>query len=60
MDKDYEVVGEFVCCGKAMIIVKINSNVHVMSNKEWRWVFGQLMPERWKDGVRIKEDKKLA
>lgn len=47
MDRDeYEIVREFECCGKKMVIVKLPTGTHIMPLAEWRWTYGMLHPER--------------
>lgn len=56
----YSIIGDFVFHGKRMVIVKLEHGTHVMPEEEWKWVFGQARPERWKNGVRVKRNRKLA
>lgn len=44
----YKVISEFECYGKNMVVIKIRGNVHIMSQEELQWVFGQSHPWRWK------------
>lgn len=46
----FEIVGNFISHGKYMFIVKFEHGTHVMSKEDWKWVFGQLKPERWENG----------
>lgn len=48
MTSYYKVISEFYCTGNKMIIVKVNNNIHVMSEKDWKHVYGKLNPNRWK------------
>ena len=43
-----EVIGNFICCGKHMVIVELEHGVHVMPIDEWRRVYRKLHPKRWK------------
>lgn len=45
--KWYEVIKQFECCEKQMVIVRIGNNVHVMDEDEWKKVYGRNHPERW-------------
>lgn len=58
--KRYEIGGRFISYGKRMIIIKLDHSTHVMPEDEWKWVFGQLRPERWKNGARVKRNRKSA
>ena len=55
-----EIVGDFICCGVYMVVVKLENAVHVMPYDEWKAVYGKLHPERWKDGKRVRKEKKTA
>ena len=55
-----EVIGDFVCCGTRMVIVKLEHGVHVMPYGEWRKVYGKLHPERWQNKERASARKKIA
>ena len=50
----------FVSYGKHMVIVKLKHGIHIMPEEEWKWVFGQLNPERWENGVRVRKNRKIA
>lgn len=52
---NYELVKEFECNGKEMVIVKISGAAHVMDKEEWKKVFGKWYPERWKNRECVKE-----
>lgn len=52
MNDGYEIIKEFECCGKNMIIVRITNATHVMTLEEWHLVFGRWHPERWEKGKR--------
>lgn len=41
MNDEYEVIKEFECHGKPMVIVRIGNAAHVMSQEEWRKVYGR-------------------
>lgn len=40
MNDEYKVIQEFECHGKPMVTVRIGSAAHVMSQEEWRKVYG--------------------
>lgn len=48
---EYEVISEFCCCGNQMVSVRIGSAAHVMSQEEWRKVYGRNHQDRWKKKV---------
>lgn len=54
----YEIVGTYISHEKYMFIVKLEQGTHVMPEEDWKWIFGQLRPERWKDSVRVKNVEK--
>lgn len=56
----YSIIRDFVSHGKRMVIVKLEHGTHVMTEDEWKWVFGQSRPERWRNGVRVKRNRKSA
>lgn len=60
MDDGYNVVDEFWCCGKQMVTVRIGNAAHVMGQDEWHKIYGRNHPERWKDGNRVKMNRKIA
>lgn len=60
VDDGYNVVDEFCCCGKQMVTVRTGNTAHVMSQDEWRKIYGRNHPERWKDGNRVKRNRKIA
>ena len=41
MNDKYEVIKEFVCHGKQMVTVMIGNAAHVMSQEEWRKIYGR-------------------
>lgn len=49
MNDGYEIIKEFECCGKNMVIVKIRNAAHVMTLEEWRLIYGRWHPELWKN-----------
>lgn len=51
MHNEYEVIKEFECHGKSMVTVRIGSAVHVMSQEEWRKVYGRNHQDRWNTKV---------
>lgn len=53
----YKIIKEFDCCGKHMVIIKLEHGTHVMTEDEWRWTFGQSRPERWENGVRVNKNR---
>lgn len=59
-DTRFEIVGNFISHGKYMFIVKFAHGTHIMPKEEWKWVFGQLRPERWIDGKKVRKNRKLA
>lgn len=60
MDDEYKVVEEFLCCGKQMVTVRIGNAAHVMSQEEWRIVYGRNHPERWENGIRVNRKRRIA
>lgn len=38
MHRIYEIIREFECCGKHMVIVKLQCSTHVMTMDEWKSV----------------------
>ena len=48
---EHEVISEFCCCGKQMVSVRFGSAAHVMSQEEWRKVYGRNHQNRWKKKV---------
>lgn len=56
----YEIVGNFISHGKYIFIVKFEHGTHIMPEEEWKWIFGQLRPERWENSKRVRKNKKLA
>lgn len=55
-----EIIGDFICCGEYMVIVKLENSAHVMSYDEWKSIYGKLHPERWKNGKRVEKKKETA
>ncbi len=53
---NYELIKEFKCNGKEMVIVKLSGAAHVMDKEEWKKVFGKWHPERWENGKQAKEN----
>lgn len=45
--KEYELIREFMCNGKQMVIIRIKNCVHTMPLDEWKRTYGKLHPERW-------------
>lgn len=54
----YELIKEFECNGKEMIIVKTKGATHVMDKEEWKRVFGKWHPERWENGKQVRLNSK--
>ena len=52
------VIGDFIYCGKYMVVVKLENAAHVMSYDEWKSIYGKLHPERWKNGKRVEKRRK--
>lgn len=50
--QEYDIIKEFRCCGKHMIIVMIGNNAHVMEYDEWKKIYGRYHQDRWKN-VRV-------
>ncbi len=55
-----EIIASFSCCGKYMVVVKVERGTHVMSYEEWKRVYGQLHPELWKNGKRVRTGRKIS
>ena len=55
-----EVIGDFICCGEYMVVVKLEHGTHVMSYDEWKSVYGKLHPELWKNGERVRKNRKVS
>ena len=54
MREEYTVVGEFVSHGKSgeevkMVVVRDSRGAYTMSEKDWKWVYGQLHQNKWKN-----------
>lgn len=54
MGEEYAVVGEFVTYGKSgkevkMVVVRDSRGACVMPEKDWKWVYGQLHGDKWKN-----------
>lgn len=61
MNDEYKVIKEFECHGKQMVTVRIGSAAHVMSQEEWRKVYGRNHQDRWNTKVdwnKFKQKKK--
>ena len=58
-DKDMreEVIGDFVCRGNHMVIVRLEHGAHVMTYDEWKSIYGKFHPERWEN---LKRNRKTA
>lgn len=54
-----ENVKRFLCCGKQMVLVKLENSAHIMDYDEWKKVYGNLHPERWKKS-KDKKNRKIA
>lgn len=52
-----EIVYNIVCNGEDCVAVKMKNAVHFMTLKEWKWVYGQLHPERWERSKRDINEK---
>ncbi len=53
MENEYKIVGEFLsskngCEMIRMVIVQDNRGACVMSEDEWKWVYGRQHQDRWK------------
>lgn len=66
-NKEYELISKFKCNGKSMVIVRIGNAAHVMSQDEWRKIYGRNHQDKWKNKVdwnrfspRIGHNKKEA
>ncbi len=42
-----EVIGEFICCGKSMVIIRLENSAHILTKEEWKKTYGKLHPERF-------------
>lgn len=51
MDNKYKVIEEFDCHGKQMVTVRIGNTAHVMSQEEWRKIYGRNHQEKKKTKV---------
>lgn len=51
MSDEYKVISEFYCCGKMMVTIRNGSAAHVMSQEEWRKVYGRNHQDRWNTKV---------
>lgn len=47
MNDEYEVIKEFECHRKRMVIVRIGNAAHVMRLEEWHKVYGRNHQDRW-------------
>lgn len=52
-----DIIASFVCCEKYMVVVKLEHGTHVMPYEEWKWAYGQLHLELWKNDKRIKNER---
>lgn len=41
MNEEYKVIPEFCCCGRSMVTVRSGNAAHVMSQQEWRKIYGR-------------------
>jgi len=55
-----EIIASFICCGKCMVVVKLEHGTHVMSYEEWKWAYGQLHPELWMKDKKMKKSRKIS
>ena len=57
MGSKYKVVGKFLSPSKIsggmikMVVIKDNRGACVMSEDEWKWVYGRQNHERWKKNM---------
>lgn len=51
MIDESEVVSEFCCNGKQMVMIRIRNAAHVMNQEEWHEVYGRNHQEKWKTKV---------
>lgn len=51
MNDEYKVIKEFEYHGKPMVTVRIGNAAHVMSQEEWRKVYGRNHQDRWNTKV---------
>lgn len=52
-----EIIASFIRCEKYMVVVKLENGTHVIPYEGWKWVYGQLHPELWKNSKRIKNER---
>lgn len=60
MNDEYKVIKKFDCHGNHMVTVRIGNTAHVMSQEEWKWFLGRLRFEQWKNGVRVRKNKRVS
>lgn len=41
------IISKFIKNGEEWVIVKLNNATHLMSEREWKWTYGKLHPEKW-------------
>lgn len=51
---DKEIVLNFICYGKHMVIVKLEHGVHVMDMDEWKRIYKNYHSENWNKNKRRK------
>ena len=52
-----DIIASFSCYGKYMVVAKLEHGTHVIPYEEWKRIYGQLHPELWKNGKRIKNER---
>ena len=55
-----EVIGDFICCGVYMVVVRLEYTAHVMPYDEWKTVYGKLHPEKWENNKRARVNRESA
>lgn len=49
-----KIVAYFTCCGKYMVIVKLEHGTHVMDLREWEWMNKKQHSKHWNKNKRRK------
>lgn len=42
-----ELLREFDCCGKSMVVIRLENSAHILTKEEWEKIYGKLHPERF-------------
>lgn len=42
----YEIISEFICAGRYMLVIKFENATLIMTEEDWKWTYGQLHPNK--------------